>query len=183
MLLISDEREYSYGASAVALGMFDGVHIGHRSLISLTVSAAREEAIKSVVCTFDKHPLSVIAPERAPEPLTGVEERLSIFDELGVDCALVKPFTFELAETPPEAFVESIVNNLRARIIVCGRNYTFGSRGSGNAALLKEISKSLGFRLVIAPDVYDNGELVSSTLIRALICAGDKKRAEKLLGR
>lgn len=182
MRIIRDESEYGFGPSAVALGMFDGVHIGHRNLISITVGAAKERNLTSVVCTFDRHPLSIIAPEAAPAPLTDVESRLNVFNELGVDCALVKAFTRDLADQEPEAFIENLVERLNAKLIVCGRNYSFGARGRGNIDTLKALAPRIGYELIVAPDVYDGGELVSSTLIRRLIGEGDISRAERLLG-
>ena len=93
------------------------------------------------------------------------------------------PFTRQLADQAPECFIEGIVDNLDAKLIVCGGNYTFGARGSGNIDTLRMLAPRMGYELIVAQDVFDAGELVSSTLIRRLIGEGDFSRAERLLGR
>ncbi len=136
MKVITDEKQYTGPGAVLALGMFDGVHLGHRALIARAQEMARAEKADAMACTFDVHPLSVLAPEKAPAPLTDVAGRLEIFRQLGLDWALVKPFTPDLAAQEPEIFLESLTRCTRARGVVCGENYTFGRGGRerGSAA-------------------------------------------------
>ena len=183
MKVLCDEREYDGPGAVLALGMFDGVHLGHRALILRAAELARELDGECVVCTFDRHPLSVLCPGKEPEALTSPEERLRIFGELGVKQALVKPFTRELADCEPAEFLRGLTKNTRAKAVVCGESYTFGKNGAGDTALLMTLAAALGVRVEIVPSVMDGGELVSSTLIRSLLATGDTRRANRLLGR
>ena len=134
MKVITDEKQYTGPGAVLALGMFDGVHLGHRAMIARAQEMARAEKADAMACTFDVHPLSVLAPEKAPAPLTDVAGRLEIFRQLGLDWALVKPVTPALAAQEPEIFLESLTRCTRARGVVCGENYTFGRGGRGNGA-------------------------------------------------
>lgn len=183
MKIIKNEREYTGPGAVLALGMFDGVHIGHRALIARAVEMARELGAESMVCTFDRHPRSVLFPENAPTPLMTTDEQLAAFTELGVDWALVKPFTRAFADMEPEAYITSLVWGTYARGIVCGEDYSFGRGGRGNTDMLREMAEEYGFRLEVLDCVRDGGDVVSSTLIRALIADGDTARADRLLGR
>lgn len=181
MRVIYDESEFTGAASVAALGMFDGVHIGHQALIREAVRTARELGAECVVCTFDRHPLSVLCPGRAPEPLLTLEGNLRKFEELGADWALVKRFTPEYGATPPEVFLRDLVARLRAKAVVAGEDYTFGAGGLGNEATLRALSGPLGYRAVIVPPVMDGDVVCSSTHIRGLLAAGRRERAEALL--
>ena len=181
MNVFSRPEEYSGQASAVALGMFDGVHIGHQLLIRTTVSLARAEGWQAVVSTFDRHPLSVIAPEHAPRALLTLQENIQKMERLGADWVYVQHFDREFAALPPEDFVHRIVVGLNARAIVVGENYTFGRRGAGNAALLEALSGPEGFRCVVVPPVMDGGRMTSSTWIRQLQQAGEAEHARRLM--
>ena len=181
MKVIRSEREFTGAASVVALGMFDGVHIGHQALIRTSVRAARELGADCVVCTFDRHPMAVLFPERAPEPLLPLEGNLQKFEALGVDWALVQSFTPEYGATPPEAFLEALTASLRVRAIVAGENYTFGAGGRGDAELLRAMGETLGYRPIIVPPVMDGDVVCSSTHIRRLFADGQTARAAALL--
>ncbi len=181
MRIIHSEAEFDAPAAVVALGMFDGVHIGHQALIRRAVALARELGAASVVCTFDRHPLSVLRPGRAPAALLPLEENLSKFERLGADFALVQAFTREYGETPPEDFLRALTRDLRARAVVAGENYTFGAGGRGDAALIREMAPGLGYRAEIVPPVMDGNVMCSSTLIRRLIEKGEREHAERLM--
>ena len=183
MKVLCDEKEYRGPGAVLALGMFDGVHLGHRALILRAAALAKELGGDAVVCTFDRHPLSVLCPGSEPEALTTPEERLRIFGELGADQALVKPFTRELASCDPTEFLRKLASVTRAKAIVCGESYTFGKNGAGDAALMRKMAAELGCRVEIVPSVRDGEEVVSSTLIRSLLAKGDRERAEYLLGK
>ena len=175
------EADYDLQACAVALGTFDGVHIGHQALIHRAMELARELNAASVVYTFDRHPLSVLCPERAPRELMTLEQKLHKLEELGVDGVLVKPFTAEFAAMEPVRYLEMLTSELRARAVVAGFNYTFGARGRGNAAMIQSEAARLGYRAEIVDAVTDGEDTVSSTLIRALRDRGEIARAERLM--
>lgn len=182
MQILTHESEFTGGACALALGMFDGVHIGHRQLIGTAVGLARQAGIACVVDTFDTHPLQVLAPERAPKQLLTNAQRAEKIARLGVDTLIMRPFTPEYAAQPPEDFLRRLCAALKPKHIVVGFNYTFGSRGAGNVHMLQAMAQELGYSLTVIEPVMQGGETVSSTRIRALIAQGDVNSAEMLLG-
>ena len=181
MKIIHCPSDFPDAASVVALGMFDGVHIGHQALIRRAVALARSLDAKCVVCTFDRHPLSVLFPDRAPAPLLPLSENLKKFEALGADFALVQAFTPEYGATPPADFLRALVRDYRVRAIVAGENYTFGAGGSGDAALIRRMAVELGCRAEIVPPVMDGDVMCSSTWIRQMIEAGETEHARRLL--
>lgn len=181
MNIIDRESAFTGAASVVALGMFDGVHIGHQALIRRAVTLARELDAQCVVCTFDRHPLSVLMPERAPVPLLPLAENLKKFEALGADCTLVRPFTPEYGATPPEDFLRALVRDMRVKAVVAGENYTFGAGGRGDAALIRTLADELGYRAEIIPPVMDGDVMCSSTWIRNLLSEGQTEHAQRLL--
>ena len=182
MRIIRDMAGFTGARSVVALGMFDGVHIGHQALIRRAVALAGEMDADAIVCTFDRHPLSVLRPEIAPEPLLTLDENLGKFERLGADYALVQAFTREYGATPPEDFLRGLARDLRAAAVVAGENYTFGAGGRGDADTIREMAAPLGYRAEIVPPVMDGDVMCSSTLIRELLAKGETKHAERLLG-
>ena len=181
MKIIRTQSAFDGAFAVVALGMFDGVHIGHQRLIRRAVALAGAMDARSVVCTFDRHPLSVLCPERAPKPLLSLEENLEKFERLGADYALVEAFTPEYGATPPEAFLRTLVKSLRVKALVAGENYTFGRMGLGNADMIRAMAPTLGYRAEIVPPVMDGDVMCSSTRIRQLLAAGEIEHAERLL--
>jgi riboflavin kinase / FMN adenylyltransferase len=170
--------------SAVALGVFDGVHLGHRAILGLAVSRAGEAEMRSVACTFDPHPMEVLHPGRAPLSITTLEERLALIEGCGLDATVVLPFTRDLAAMEPEAFVKDVlVTHLGARDVVVGFNHRFGRGARGDAALLRSLGERLGFRTHVAEPLMADGVAVSSTEIRAALQRGDLAVASRLLGR
>ena len=170
--------------SAVALGVFDGVHIGHRAILGTAVTHAREAGLPAVACTFDPHPMDVLQPGRAPLAITTLEERLALIEGCGLDAAVVLPFTRELAAMEPEAFVKDVVlARLGAREIVVGFNHRFGRGARGDVGLLRSLGERLGFRTHVAEPLLVEGVAVSSTEIRAALQRGHLDTAARLLGR
>lgn len=169
--------------SVVALGVFDGVHLGHRAILKTAVARATLRGT-AVACTFDPHPAEVLQPDRAPLPITTLDERLALIAEAGIGVTVVVPFTVQLAAMEPEAFVTDIlVERLGARDIVVGFNHRFGRGARGTAALLRELGGRLGFHTeVVAPTDVD-GTPVSSSAIRAALQRADLDEARRLLGR
>ena len=177
-----NEAEYDLGPCVAALGMFDGVHIGHQALIRRAQALAQELGAACIVHTFDRHPLSLLRPERAPRQLLSLEDKLEKFEKMGVDGVLVQPFTAEFAATDPRGFLEGLAQNLQLKGVVAGFNYSFGAGGCGNAEMLRNEAHELGYECLIIDPVTEAGETVSSTLIRRLIENGERERAERLLG-
>lgn len=170
--------------SAVALGVFDGVHLGHRAILGAAVAQARAVSATAVVCTFDPHPLEVLQPDRAPLAITTLDERLALIAETGIDVAVVLPFDKELAAVEPEAFVKDVlVERLSARHVVVGFNHRFGRGARGDAALLRELGERLGFGVEVVEPFTVDGVEVSSTKIRAALRRGDLDAAARMLGR
>lgn len=182
MQILTHESQFIGNACTLALGMFDGVHLGHQKLIRTAVELAQQAGIASVVDTFDAHPLQVLFPERAPQQLLTNEQRAERIAKLGVDVLVMRPFTKEYAAQPPETFLRELCAALRPVHIVVGFNYTFGSRGAGNVQLLESMAQELGYRLTVLQPVTEGGKTVSSTRIRKLMSQGDEAGAKKLLG-
>jgi riboflavin kinase/FMN adenylyltransferase len=170
--------------SVVALGAFDGVHLAHQKILDLAIARAQALGASAVACTFDPHPLQVLRPGQAPEPITTLAERLELIGERGIDVTVVIPFTRELSQVEPEAFVADVlVGALRAREIVVGFNHTFGRGARGDAGLLQSLGPRLGFRTHVIPPLEVGGTPVSSSAVREALRAGDVGAARRLLGR
>ena len=173
-----------FGPSAVTIGKFDGVHAGHRAVITTLRTAAAEQGLRSVVVTFDRHPLALLAPEKCPPTLVGPVQKLDLLAGTGVDAALVLTFDRELSLQSPEEFVTTIlVDALHARLVLVGSDFRFGHRGAGDVAMLTELGRIHGFTVEIVGDVMPrDGRRVSSTWIRELLADGRVSEAAVLLG-
>jgi phosphoribosyl 1,2-cyclic phosphate phosphodiesterase len=170
--------------STLAIGNFDGIHLGHQAILRASVTRAHEIKAVPTALTFDPLPQKVLRPESAPLRVTTTEQRLQCFAELGVEAALVLPFTHDLAKLTPEEFVDQIlVRDLKVRAVFIGENFRFGHKQSGNARILLLLGAERGFDVVILPPVIYKGEIVSSTIIRREIASGDVSHAGRLLGR
>lgn len=173
-----------FGPSAVTIGKFDGVHAGHRAVLAALRDVAGVAGVRSVVITFDRHPLALLDPPRAPASLVGLDQRLDLLGETGIDAVLVLTFDRALAGLEPTAFVDDVlVGTLHATDVLVGSDFRFGHRNAGDVALLRELQASRGFRVRIVDDVAPaDGRRVSSTWIRSLVDAGDLPAAARLLG-
>lgn len=168
----------------VALGMFDGVHVGHRAVIGRAVARAAEEGLVSAVVTFDRHPLSVVDPARAPRLLTPLEERLSLIAALGPDEAVVLPFDGALAALPAESFCRDLLHSrLQARAVVVGENFRFGAGAAGDPEALRRWGEGLGLAVEAVPLVTHGGQPISSSRIRRLLARGALEEVRAILGR
>ncbi|HLS90653.1 MAG TPA: bifunctional riboflavin kinase/FAD synthetase [Limnochordia bacterium] len=177
-------RKPLFSHSVVALGTFDGVHLGHQEIFAKTVEISRDRGWCSVAFTFDRHPAATLAPERKPRLLTSFERRLELILETGVSHVAVVRFDTAFSRVPAEEFVEKVLcGALGARAIVVGYNFRFGFEARGNVDLLKECSAKLGYDLTVIQPVACSGQGVSSTKIRALVAQGDVEGARNLLGR
>lgn len=172
-----------YPRPVVALGMFDGVHLGHATVIRHAVDKAHEIAGTAIVFTFSNHPLSVLNPEAAPLMIGSRSLRREIFESLGVDVLVEVPFTKDFSKKSPEEFLELLREKFAPVFVVTGPNYTFGRFGRGNGRLLLRECDNYGFKAEICTAFTVAGKTVSSTRIRALIASGDLHGANELLGR
>ena len=167
-----------------ALGFFDGVHLGHQKLIKLATNIASEYNLKSMVYTFEQHPLSILNSGHAPKLIIDNKSKIEIFDKLGVDIVNFNYVTQEFLNTKPFDFLNDIlVKEFNVKSIIAGYNYTFGCNGSGNVSMLKEFGKSNNVHVFIIDPCIIDGIYVSSTEIRKLIGCGNIVMANKLLGR
>jgi len=170
--------------TAVTIGAYDGVHLGHRALLRELSELAAAEGLSTVVVTFDRHPAGVVRPESAPPQLTDLEQKLELLAACGVDRTLVIEFDRVRAEESAEDFVkEVLVDTLGARVVVVGEDFHFGHARLGNVALLTALGRNYGFTVIGARLTGDGSGAVSSTRIRTLVAAGDVVGAAKLLGR
>lgn len=174
-----------FGPSAVTIGKFDGVHVGHRAVIDLLEEVAVAEGLTATVVTFDRHPLAVLQPDRVPTALVSNRQKRELLDQAGVAATLMLTFDDELRTLSPTDFVDRIlVGALHARVVFVGDDFRFGVRGSGTVATLRELSASRGFRVVSIDDVRPGGDRrASSTWIRELLGSGRVREAAALLGR
>ncbi|MBF4614562.1 bifunctional riboflavin kinase/FAD synthetase [Curtobacterium sp. VKM Ac-1376] len=180
-----------FGPSAVTIGKFDGVHVGHRAVIAHLERAAREQGLVATVVTFDRHPLNVIDPQHVPPALTSTAQRRELLEDAGVDATLLLRFDEELQSKSPEAFVsEILVDTLHARLVFVGSDFRFGAKGAGDVPLLRTLGEQHGFTVELIDDVDlvddvrpDGGRRVSSTWIRELLGQGRVAEAARLLGR
>ncbi|HEY1478967.1 MAG TPA: bifunctional riboflavin kinase/FAD synthetase [Gaiellales bacterium] len=185
MRIVSDLSELEPGVRrAVALGTFDGVHVGHRALIAEVVERARALGVRSSVATFDPMPLEVLRPGAAPPRLSTLEQRAALIAEQEPDELIVVRFDAVLAALEPEQFVEqTLVDAMGATWVVIGENFRFGHGAVGDAPLLATLGERHGFGTSAVPLQRVDGERVSSSWIRELVSQGEVDHAARLLGR
>ncbi len=180
--------------TAVTIGAYDGVHLGHRALLRELSTLAAAEGLSTVVVTFDRHPAAVVRPDSAPKQLTDLEQKLELLAACGIDRTLVIEFDRTRADESAEDFVkEVLVDTLGAKLVVVGEDFHFGHGRKGNVDLLTALGRDYGFTVIGARLTGDGGGSagsgsagsvpVSSTRIRTLVAAGDVVGAAKLLGR
>ncbi len=168
----------------VAIGVFDGVHIGHQSIIARAVEAANEWSARATVVTFHPHPEAVLRPRSAPRALTPPERKAQLLGDLGVQEVVVVKFDRDFARLTPESFCRAVLlDSLATRVVYVGENFRFGRDGVGTPADLAFYGKAHGFTVRTVALVQDAGGPVSSTRIRAALKAGDVAQAASLLGR
>ena len=179
-----EEAAGRFGPCALSIGVFDGVHCGHRRILRRVTALAAERGWKPSAMTFDPHPAVVVAPQRAPKLLSTPEERVRLIAEAGIAQVLVVPFTPEFSRLSPEEFVRRVlVEELDARAVLVGDNFRFGFRHAGDTHLLEELGRRHGFLTEVIPAVRRRGRTVSSSEVRKLIEAGEAAKAARLLER
>jgi riboflavin kinase / FMN adenylyltransferase len=173
-----------FGPTAAAIGNFDGVHLGHQEILSGVVAEARSTGARAVAITFDPHPEKFLRPSRAPKLLTPLDERVRLLAETGIDAILILKFESELARLTPSEFVRDVlVEDLGVRSIHEGADFRFGHGAAAGVEDLARFGTESGFVVHIHPAVRVHGMEVSSSAIRALVAAGDVRRARWMLGR
>jgi riboflavin kinase / FMN adenylyltransferase len=170
--------------SVVTIGVFDGLHAGHRKIVKNTVDDARKLGLTSVVVTFDPHPAKLLRPDIKTPSLISLKHRVGLIKELGVDRLLIINFTKEFSEMSADKFVKSVlVEKLKTREIFVGENFYFGKSAASSTGDLRKLARKHGFKVTAVKPVKIGGRIVSSSLIRKLIAKGDLADAARLLGR
>jgi riboflavin kinase/FMN adenylyltransferase len=186
MILVTDlsKIEKGFSRSIVTIGNFDGLHLGHQELIKRIIRRAKETSSVSMVVTFRPHPLKILAPEKCPPLISIYEEKIGLFEKLGIDVLVKIPFTLDFSAMEPREFVKNVLCELLgAKEIFVGYNYRFGKGRKGDIRMLKALGEELGFVVREIDQVSLDGEVISSTRIRQLLKDGDVEHAAKLLGR
>ncbi len=170
--------------TALTIGNFDGLHLGHKQLIHRVLEFSREHGLTPALLTFDPHPTRVVAPDRAPKLLTNLDQRKDLIHAAGIEHIEVLQFTPELAKLTPREFIEQIVvGKLRARAVVVGDNFRFGNKAAGDVRLLEELGREFGFDTDVLHAISWRGTVISSSAIRARVQSGEVSRACRMLGR
>ena len=186
MKLVHFAKDISAGLRkvCVAIGVFDGVHLGHQQIIRQTINDARQHEGLSLIVTFDKHPNTIVAPDRVPPLLYSQPQKFRAIESLGADVLLEIHFDKEFSQQSGEHFIRGLARDLETVKSICvGADFVFGHKRSGNVALLRELGRELNFTVHGLAAVALDGETVSSTRIREAIRAGDFDAASQMLGR
>lgn len=172
------------GPIFLAIGVFDGVHLGHQAVISTSARHAHSADGTPVVVTFDPHPMKVLRPQNAPHLLTATQHKIELIRQLGVEHLLIIAFDRKFAATSPEAFVARLRQSSKPLREICvGHEWSFGKNRAGNLSLLRRLGAECGFNVVGITPVKTNGTVVSSTAIRGAVEIGDFVSAARMLGR
>ncbi len=167
----------------LTIGVFDGVHLGHRYLISQLKELARKQGLASGVVTFRQHPQKVLSPQTRLPFLTDLAQRTKLLEDEGVEVIIPLSFTHELASLSPRQFLGLLEKHLRMRGLVIGPDFALGQNREGDTATLRQLGQEMGFSITVVPPLIRNGEVVSSTAIRKALAEGDMKRVQNLVGR
>jgi riboflavin kinase/FMN adenylyltransferase len=169
---------------ALAIGNFDGLHLGHQRLIETVRKIARERGLVPAVLTFEPHPKEFFCPEKAPERILSVRDKIELFAEAGIERLFILRFNDRLSSLSPQDFVsEILVNSLDAKEIVIGENFRFGKNGSGDPDFLIKESEKYGFHVTPVALFFQNGMKISSTAVREALRRGDFSAVNSMLGR
>lgn len=180
----AEQMGASRKATVITVGNFDGVHRGHQKILEGVVERAKKDDLLAAVLTFYPHPARVLRPDAAPGLLATLQQRLSAFNNAGINAALVMRFDAEAAKIGAEDFVHRfLVEAMRARAVLVGANFRFGHRQAGDVSLLMKLGKQCAFEVEVVPPLVEGGIVVSSTAIRQSVRDGRMEDAQKLLGR
>ncbi|HEV2921136.1 MAG TPA: bifunctional riboflavin kinase/FAD synthetase, partial [Actinomycetota bacterium] len=172
------------GPTVVTVGMFDGVHLGHRALLDRVAAEAAARGVPAAAVTFDRHPLAVLRPGSEPPLLTTLDRKVELLGQAGMAVVLVLEFTEALSRVGAEDFAARVLfDGLAARAVVVGENFRFGHKAAGDPALLADLGRPRGIEVVAVGLHAQGGQVVSSTRVRAELAAGDVAAAAASLGR
>lgn len=166
----------------LTIGVFDGVHLGHKYLISKLKEHARQQNLLSGVVTFRQHPREVLSPQIRLKFLTSLDQRIELLKKEGVEAIITLSFTPELAQLSARQFTSLLQKYLRMRGLVVGPNFKLGSNGEGDTIMLRALGQDMNFSVIVLPYLMINGEVVSSTAIRKALVDGDTQRAFSMVG-
>lgn len=184
MQLIRNLVHSTSKSSAVAIGNFDGLHLGHQAVIGAMMGAAQARALVPSVLTFEPHPRRFFAPQTPPFRIAPLHDKLVRLREAGVVQLLMPRFNQAFASMPAEKFLEDVLGRiLAAKAVVTGENFAFGHKRGGNSAMLQAWGDANDVQIITVPPVLIAGQVCSSSAVRAAICVGDMRRAHDLLGR
>lgn len=179
-----DKVKFEKKSTAVGLGNFDGLHVGHMALVNALTDEARLNGLESVIYTFTVHPENIIRKKLFTPLITSVSKKIELLNKTSLDYIIFDKFDENFSRMDPETFVKKIlIEKLGAKIVVAGFNYRFGYMGQGDADLLRKLGEKLGFKVVIISPIKINRQIVSSTLIREYISKGNMEKVHALLGR
>jgi riboflavin kinase / FMN adenylyltransferase len=170
-------------SSCVTIGVFDGIHLGHRKVIQTMLAESKAQQNASVVITFYPHPAYVLGRIDPPQYLLDNETKIKLIESMGVDYLISIPFTKEFATIEADDFILSLINNLQMKCLITGEDFTLGKNKYGNTSVLQTLSKRYAFNFLQVPEVDEKGNRISSTLIRDLISSGQIEEANYLLDR
>lgn len=170
-------------ATALSIGVFDGVHIGHKYLLSQLVASARSRAIQGVIITLTEHPAHVLNPVCNIPLITPLQERIRLLEDTGVDRVIPLPFTRELANMRAEAFLTLLQEYLHMQAVVLGHDASIGRHREADAEGIKRLGQRMGFEVSVASPLLLDGEIVSSSAIRKALASGVIEKANRMLGR
>jgi riboflavin kinase/FMN adenylyltransferase len=178
-----DEARGRFGPCALAIGNFDGVHIGHQALIRRAVTFSAQNNLEPAVLTFDPHPTAIVAPDRVPEMICTFDQRIRLLSDAGAGRIFVLPFTSEVARLSPEEFVSQIlIDSLQTKGVFVGDNFRFGYKQAGTTGVLRRLGERYGFTSEFIQPVHYRNQIVSSSSIRHYLDSGNVSRAGRLLG-
>ncbi|MEN6316905.1 MAG: bifunctional riboflavin kinase/FAD synthetase [Clostridiaceae bacterium] len=180
----AENIKFANKTTAVGLGNFDGLHVGHMALVNTLISEARINKLESMIYTFTKHPENILRKKLFTPLLTTVGKKIQLLSETALNYIFFDEFDEEYSRMKPECFVrEILLGKLGARLVVAGFDYRFGYMGQGDVNMLREFGKKYDFKVIMIPPVKIDNEIVSSTLIRKLVAKGDMESVFKYLGR
>jgi riboflavin kinase/FMN adenylyltransferase len=179
-----DSIPTGWGHCVVTIGVFDGIHRGHQSIIADAVRMAGDRGVPSVLITFVPHPSEVVRPGSHPPVLTSIVRRAELVEQLGVDVFCALPFTLEFSKMAPDEFVHhALIDRLHASAVVVGDNFRFGHKAAGDVALLGRLGRTFGFTAHGIPLLTEGDTPLSATYVRSCVKAGDMRTAAQVLGR
>ena len=176
-------NELQLQGSGLTIGTFDGVHRGHQHLLKQLVEDAHAQDMPAVVLTFFPHPSVIVRRRRPPSYITTPEEKVDLLGQWGVDYVITQPFDRDLAQVTADVFLELLERHLGVKSFWMGSNFALGYQRVGNVAYLKEAGAQRGFKVFVVPPVIEDGDIISSTRVRAALQVGDVASASRLLGR